>query len=561
MQRLFKSMIYCLLFQLIALSCSDKNTRPTQETITALQLKRGNLIACGAPGKEFGAVAFATSCSSASRKDFDLGVALLHSFEYDEAEKVFARVIDREPDCAMAYWGVAMANYHTLWAPPTPSELQKGGKAIAIAKSLGGATEREREYIKAVSVFYDDAEKADHATRLKRFEKAMSELYNNYPDDPEAAIFYSLVLTAAADPADKSYAKQKKAGTILKALYAKQPDHPGIIHYIIHSYDYPQLAEMAVAEARKYARIAPSSAHALHMPSHIFTRMGLWNEDVESNKDAAEAAKCYAESTGIKGHWDEELHALDYLEYAYLQQGDNKNAARVVEYLRSINNVSPVNFKVAYAFAAIPARYVLENKLWAQAANLRLYPADLQWTSYPWQKSIHHFARSLGFIHTSQPDSAKFEIQIMEALRDELLNVKDAYKANQVEIQIQTARGWLEFSIGNKNNGLLLMQAAAEREDKTQKHAVTPGEVLPARELLGDMLLAMDRTEEALHAYEISLLERPNRFNTLYAAAKTARKLNHTGKSNMFYKKLLTISDHVSADRPELSAARQVVVN
>jgi tetratricopeptide (TPR) repeat protein len=545
-----------LLFFSIFAACKEKDPQPSATAITALNLKRGELIACGSPEKQFGSVGFVSSCSPEVKKDFELGVALLHSFEYDESEKIFARIIDQQPACAMAYWGVAMSNYHTLWAPPTEAELIKGSKAIEIAASIPSKTKREDDYIHAVSTFYSGWKNTDHSTRFARFEKAMEKLYSTYPDDKEASIFYALILTAAADPTDKTFTKQKKAAGILKTLYVNQPDHPGIIHYIIHSYDYPQLAELALPEARKYAAIAPSSAHAQHMPSHIFTRLGLWDEDIKSNLDAAASAKCYAESTGIQGHWDEELHAIDYLVYAYLQRGDNKSAMQQWDYLKSIDKVSPVNFKVAYAFAAVPSRYVLENRLWKEATMLELYPATLGWEKYPWQKSIYHFAKALGFANTANPDSARSELRKMSILRDRLIERKDAYMANQVHIQMKSAEAWIAFRTGKKAEALNLMNEAADMEDKTQKHPVTPGEVLPARELLGDMLMEINQPGKALVAYEASLVEHPGRFNGLYGAGHASELSHQYDKRDKYFRQLLKIALHGGSERAELALAR-----
>src|SRR5688500_15993879 len=362
-----------LSFFILNVSCKENTKQQfSPQLISDLNLKKGNVISCGLSGNQFGTVDFQTSCGSGVQEDFNLGVKLLHSFEYDEAEKVFAKIIDRQPDCAMAYWGVAMSNFHPLWTPPLEPELKKGSKAIEIAQSIRDKTARETEYINAIATFYKDWPTVDHRTRSLNFEKSMEALYKDYPKDKETAIFYALALNAAADPADKTFAKQKQAGTILNALYPEGADHPGIVHYIIHTYDSPELAHLALPAARRYASVAPSSAHALHMPSHIFTRMGLWKEGIHSNLASVASAQCYADSAGIKGHWDEELHGMDYLVYGYLQKGDNANAKKQYDYLNTISVVSPTNFKVAYAFAAIPSRYVLENKMWKDAANLPL---------------------------------------------------------------------------------------------------------------------------------------------------------------------------------------------
>src|SRR5258706_4946658 len=434
------SLVFFSLFLLILLSCRAKNKTPANESIKAINLKRGEVVLCGPPDKQFGSVEFETSCSGKVKKDFNLAIAMLHSFEYDEAEKVFAKIIYEEPECAMAYWGVAMCNYHQVWpSPPSQAELEKGNKAISIAQSLTQKSKRESDFIEAIALFYKDWNKVNHHTRSLNFELAMEKLYREYPDDKEAAIFYALALDGAADPADKSYANQRKAGAILTALYPNEPNHPGIVHYIIHTYDYPELAVLALPAARKYASIAPSSAHAQHMPSHIFTRLGLWDECINSNLISTSSAKGYAENAGIKGHWDEELHGMDYLVYAYLQKGENNLAKEQCDYLKTINEVYPVDFKEAYAHAAIPARYALENKFWEDAAGLKIHPADFPWEKFPWQKAIIYFTRLLGSVHIGHLDSARAELNNLNTLYDILTEQKDSYKANQVQIQIKAS--------------------------------------------------------------------------------------------------------------------------
>ncbi len=550
------SCLYVLFFILFLLvSCNHKAKAPSNETIKAMELKQGDIISCGPPDKEFGRVSFATSCSDNTKKDFDLGMALLHSFEYDEAEKAFAKIIDKEPGCAMAYWGVAMSNYHPLWAPPTLPELEKGDKAIAIAQSITQQSKRESDYIDAIASFYKDWNKADHRSRSLNYKNSMEKIYTAYSDDKEASIFYALALSAVADPADKSFANQKKAYSILTALYPGQPDHPGIVHYIIHSYDYPGLAELALPAARKYASIAPSSAHALHMPSHIFTRLGLWDDCIKSNLAATASAKCYAETAGIKGHWDEELHGLDYLVYAYLQKGDNDLAKKQCDYLKTINEVQPFNFKVAYAFAAIPARYVLENKLWAAAAGLQVHNENFDWQNFPRQLAIIHFARALGAVHTDNADAARDELKKINSLY-EMLAKKDPYNANQVMIQIKIAEAWILFKAGKNNEAIQLMTIAASMEDNTEKHPVTPGEVIPAREFLADMLIEMNKPAEALKAYEEDLKKHPNRFNGLYGAALAAEKSNNIEKANTYYRQLIAIANSSGLNRHEIETAK-----
>ena len=545
-------------FIILLAGCQGKNSAPSPALIAGISLKRGDIISCGSPDKQFGQVDFAMSCDEKTKKDFNTAVALLHSFEYDESEKMFAKIIDESPACAMAYWGVAMSNFHPLWNPPTEAELKKGSKAIELAKTISNTPGRELAYINAIAAFYQDWATIDHRTRCLNFEKAMEQLHTSYPDDKEGAIFYALALDAAADPSDKTYTRQKKAATILNTLYPNEPDHPGIIHYIIHTNDYPGLATLALPAARKYAQIAPSSAHALHMPSHIFTRLGLWDECIESNKSSISAAKCYAEAAGIKGHWDEELHGLDYLVYAYLQKGENSLANEQLHYLESMKVVYPVNFKVAYAFAAIPSRVVLENKNWAGAAALQVRLTDQSWAKFPWQEAIIHFTRLLGAAHLNKQPDAKLEWAKLKQLYDTLQQQKDVYKSRQVAIQLKAGEAWMLFESGKTNDALNLMRLAAAMEDSTEKHPVTPGEVLPARELLADMLLQANQYEEALQAYEAVLIKCPNRFNSLYGAGLVAKKMGKKEKAVSYFKQLIAITG-VKAERPELELSQAYV--
>ncbi|HEX6332705.1 MAG TPA: hypothetical protein VFZ78_00685 [Flavisolibacter sp.] len=533
-----KSILSLQALCLLVVCCTSNKKTPAEALIQDMQLKRGEVISCGPPDQQFGSATFPVRCGKEVAADFNLAISLLHSFEYDEAEKAFAAVIDKEPGCAMAYWGVAMSNFHPLWTPPTGAELEKGAKAVRIAQSLP-MSDRERAYIDAIAAFYKDWQQVDHGTRTLAFEKGMGKVYSEYPDDKEAAILYALSLVAASDPADKTYEKQKKAGSILQALYPEQPQHPGIVHYLIHTYDYPELASQGLDAARKYASIAPSSAHALHMPSHIFTRLGLWNECIRSNIASVTSAKCYAEAVGIKGHWDEELHGLDYLVYAYLQKGAKDSARRVLDYMNSIREVHPINFKVAYAFAAIPSRYLLENNMWNEAAELEVAPAFVPWKNFPWQEAIFHFTRFMGAIRTGKMEIAKGSAEELKRLEDVLLDQQDRYKAGQVAIQITTAEAWLAFRENNHAKALQLMKQAAEMEDQTEKHPVTPGAVLPARELLGDMLLEMGQPSLALEAYEKELKQHPNRFRALHQAAVAAKASGDTKKATAYFNQLL----------------------
>jgi hypothetical protein len=549
-------MKYYLIILTILFSCKQKPTQLSQVT-NDLDLKRGAMIACGPPNKEFGTVDFASSCSSSTQKDFTLGVAMLHSFEYEESEKAFVRVLDIDSNCAMAYWGVAMSNFHQVWpSPPTPEELEKGSKAVQRAKSLSRQQGISSDYINTIAAFYLDYSKYSQRERILNYAKAMADMYKKYPDDKEVTIFYALSLVSAADPSDKNYSNQKKAGKILESLYPGQARHPGIVHYIIHAYDSPELASMALEAARKYASIAPASAHAQHMPSHIFTRLGLWDEAMQSNIEAAASAKCYAESAGIKGHWDEELHAIDYLIYSYLQKGDNIKAKSTLDYLTSFTDVQPVNFKVLFTFAASPSRYYLENNLWIEASALA-FQSGFPWEKFPWQKAIVHFTRSLGAARTGNIDTAKAELQKMQPCHDSLAIQKDDYKANQVKIQMTIANAWILFGEQNKAEAVKQMELAAEMEDKTEKSPVTPGEVLPARQLLGDMLMEMNEPGLALIAYEADLKKHPNRFNSLARAAKASEKMKDMVKCKVYYEKLLAVAP--SSTRVEIVEARAVL--
>jgi hypothetical protein len=543
----------CLIYFLLMSACAENSSTPSKKSIDEINLKTGNIISCGPADNQFGSVDFDNSCNEKVKADFDLAIALLHSFEYDESEKVFAKIIKNSPGCAMAYWGVAMCNFHALWTPPTEAELVKGNKAIEIAKAIKNKSERESTYINAISTFYKEWNKTDHRSRCINYEKAMEQVHKRYPEDKEATVFYALALNASANPNDKSYTNQKKAASLLNALYPSEANHPGIIHYIIHTYDYPGLAAAALPAARKYAAVAPSSAHALHMPSHIFTRLGLWDECIQSNLSSVASAKCYAEQSGIKGHWDEELHALDYLVYGYLQKADNAKALEQLKYVESMTEVQPSNFKVAYAFAAIPSRFYLENKNWDEASRLELHAA-FPWSKYPWQEAIIHFTRLMGAVHIRNLKEADAELVRLNQLYDTLAKQKDAYKAGQVAIQVKTGEAWIQFANGKTAEALNLMTLAAKLEDSTGKHPVTPGEVLPARELLADMLLRSKQYDKALAAYEGVLINSPNRFNSLFGAASAAKKTGNTQKATSYYKQLVSIT-YTSSRRPELAEA------
>ncbi|HEU0185583.1 MAG TPA: hypothetical protein VIC84_12170 [Blastocatellia bacterium] len=508
---------------------------------------------------DLGKVDFTISCSVPAQKQFNHAVAWLHSFEYDEAEKAFMAVTAIDPKCGMGHWGVAMSNYHPIWAAPTAEELKKGWGAIEKARSVGARTERERDYIAAIEVFYKDADKLDHAARAFAYRDAMERVYRRYPKDREAAVFYALTLIATGMMAnDKSYANEKKAAEILKRVLAVEPEHPGVVHYLIHGYDFPPLAALALPAARSYAKIAPASAHAQHMPSHIFTRLGLWGEAIQSNLDAVSSAKAHASRNHLTGAWDEQLHAMDYLAYAYLQSGQDKQARAVVDELNRIQRAEPENFKVAYAFSAIPARYALERRQWSEAASLTLSPAGFPWRRFPWAEAHIHFARAIGAARSGDLASARQEVERLTAIRQALSETKGDYDwARQVEIHRRAAAAWLASAEGKPEEALQLMRAAAELDDSTDKHPVTPGSLIPAREQLADLLLELNRPANALKEFETSLENAPNRFNGIFGAAKAAMALGDQSKAQIYYSKLVRICIHADSDRPELEEAKK----
>ncbi|MFT4612151.1 MAG: tetratricopeptide (TPR) repeat protein [Glaciecola sp.] len=548
--------VSCIIFVLIIFSCKDKTPEPNP-VLASLDLKRGDILLCGTP--QFGDVSFAIDCKYDVREAFDLAISLLHSFEYTEAEKAFVNVIDADPECAMAYWGVAMSIYHELWAPPGPKELKKGAALIDIAESLQ-KSERAELYLDALGVFYKDWDTKDHKTRELLYEKKMEHIYSSQKEDTEAGIFYALAITSAADPNDKTYSSQKKAGAILQKLFAAQPNHPGIAHYVIHTYDYPEIAEEALKTARRYAEIAPASAHAQHMPSHIFTRLGLWQESIDTNINSASSAVCYAESVNPNASWAQEIHAVDYLVYAYLQMGNNLKAQEYLDGMKEVTAVFPKqHFATSYALVAMPVRMVLENKLWEDASNLKLPSIDFTWETLHWETAMLHFGKALGYAHIGNITAAENELLTLRELHKFLKEAKETYRSGQVNIQVHASEAWIELAKGNNNKALLLMKKAVQLESQTSKHAVTPGEVLPADELLGDLLLALNKPKEALAAYEINLKGHPNRFNGIYGAAIAAKQIGNTEKATLFFKQLIELTKDSNSDRRELMEAKAYI--
>jgi len=506
--------------------------------------------------EKLGRVNFSVSCSGAAQQQFNRAVALLHSFWYEEAEKGFVEVTKTDPKCGMGYWGIAMSSYHPVWAPPVAAELRNGMAAMQKANVVGARTQREKDYIAAIETFYKDPDKFDHRTRALAYEKAMEQLYLRNPKDHEAAVFYALALLGTALPTDKIYANQKKAGEILNKVLLYEPEHPGVAHYLIHTFDYPTLAPLALAAARSYAKIAPSSPHALHMPSHIFTRLGLWQESIESNIASAAAAKNYVARMHPGAASFDQLHAMDYLAYAYLQTAQDGKVKEIVDALYAMNKVDANTFAAAYAFAAIPARYALERRQWSEAAELKVHPADFPWNNFPYAEAIIYFGRAVGAARSGDAAGASKDIERLTSIQRSLAEAKENYWATQVEIQRQTAAAWLARAEGKNEEALKIMRSAVDLEGSTEKNPVTPGAVLPARELLGDLLLELREPKQALKEFEASLLVSPNRFNGLYGAAKAAELFGDREKARNFYAKLAALGERSDGTRPELQAAK-----
>ena len=501
----------------------------------------------GAPAAKLGAVHFATSCAPAVQAEFDRGVALLHSFWFSAAVESFNAVLKNDPTCVMAQWGIAMS----WWSNPfggfrTPRALENGLAASDAARAISGSTARERAYLAAVDQLYRDAATRDQRARTVAYEKAMETLVAAYPDDVEARIFYALALGQTALPTDKTYANQLKAASILEEEFARQPEHPGLAHYIIHSFDVPPLASRGLTAARRYSAIAPHAPHALHMPSHTFTRLGLWQDSIDTNLKSAAAAHL------DPGAASEELHALDYLVYAYLQTAQDVAAKRTVDLVKplgdkipnaGVGNAAPPSAGY-YAVAAIPARYALERAAWEEAAAL-VPPA----TPFAFADAVTHFARALGAARSGRTDAARQDVEKLAGLRNTLKTANDAYWSEQVEIQRLGAAAWVALADGQPVVALGLMREAADREDATEKAALTPGPIKPARELLGEMLLQVKQPAAALAAFEATLTKEPNRFRAVHGAARAATAAGQPARASAHYAALRRICK--SADRPE----------
>src|SRR6476659_3280706 len=496
-------------------------------------------------GEKLGTVNFETSCKPEAQKLFNQGMLYQHSFWYRASQNVFEDVLKADPQCGIAYWGIALS---MLWNPhvPTPAKnLADGAAVIAKGKSVGAGTQRERDYLDALAVMYADSDKVDHRTRIVAYAKAMEQLAQRYPNDDEAQIHYALALNTSASAADKTYATQLKGAAILEPIFARQPRHPGVAHYRIHLYDYPPIAEKGLDAAKIYAKIAPDAAHAQHMPSHIFTRVGYWQESIDSNKVAQRVAKEASD-------FHDQLHAMDYQVYAYLQLGQDGKAKALLDEMTGVTGFTETFLVGPYALAVSPARYAIERSDWKAAASLEVRPSPLAQV-----QAITYFARALGAARSGNPEAAKADIAKLGELRDKLLEAKDGYWSEQVDIQQKIASAWVLYAEGKYDDALKAMSAAADVEDKTEKHPVTPGVPKPARELYGVMLLDRGKPMEALVAFEATLKKEPNRLHAYVGAAKAAEKSGDAAKAKEYYGKVVAIAANADATRTDVADARK----
>jgi hypothetical protein len=521
-------------------------------------------------GARLGRVDFRTSCSSRAQEQVSRGVALLHSFGYEEARLTFREALAADPACAIAEWGVARSWYHPIWAPPSPAELKEGAAAVERARAIGAKTAREREYIEALAVFYRDWEKVDHGTRARGYEQALGRLSERYPDDDEAAIFHALQLVAIGylDPTDHTYAWQRKGIDILNRMLPRHPDHPGVAHYIIHSVDYPSLAELGLKAARAYAGIAPDSSHAQHMPSHIFTRLGLWDESIASNRAAERSAIAQAQRLHGGGGAFDQLHAIDYLVYAYLQQAKDRSARQVLDEMAALTKLDEMaaltkldenQFAAAYAFAAAPARWALERHDWKAAASLELTPAWFPWDRFRNVEALVHYTRAIGAARAGDAAAARQSAIRIAKIGEALPATRDYDWSGSIRALFDAAVALSVYAEGRKAEGLRLLRAAADHEDAVDKHPVTPGVVLPMREMLADLLREGGSAAEALREYEAVLKVAPRRFHATAGAARAAEAAGDRVKARAYADGLLEIAKGAEEDRPELGWAHAYV--
>jgi tetratricopeptide (TPR) repeat protein len=519
-----------------------------------------------------GKVEFPVSCTPSVQSEFSRGVALLHSFFYEEARRVFTSVAERDPKCAVAQWGIAMTWWHPIWTPPTPDEMSAGKAAIEKAMAMNPGTDRERGFITALNVYYNTPDGSNAAAvgqschgpvgprdRVIAYEKAMHQLRDKYPDDFEVQTFYAFAVLAVgyATPNDTTLSKQLEAAGILEKLWKQNANHPGVVHYLIHCYDYPALAQRGLAPARSYDSIAPWVPHALHMPSHIFTRLGMWDESVAANRASAEASRAYAAMRHRDATEAEELHALDYMAYSYLQEAQDTEAKKIVDLAAKVRKTNPeLEFVAAYALAAIPTRYAFERNDWAAAATLSV-PNLPHWSLFPFMEALIEYGHALGRAHTGDLDGARKAIARMRELRDATKDPKFDYFKNHLEQQMQAASAWIAATEGKRDEAIEMLRRAADAEDILGKNPVSPGAFVPIREQLGSLLLEVGQSKEAQREFEAALKIYPGRFRGLYGAARAAEQNGDKENASCYYAKLAAQTANATGSRDELNHVRE----
>lgn len=507
----------------------------------------GPLVAQDDIDRQLGDVHFKTSCNDVAQRRFDRGMRYQHSYWYGAAKGVFEDALKADPGCAIAEWGVALTYLDNPHAPIPAANVAPGLAAIQRARALNPGTERERDYVETLALMFTDADKLSHGQRVRLFRDAQARMAAKYPDDDEAQIAYAITLNTSADLGDRTYAQQLKGAAILEPLSKRLPQHPGVTHYLIHLYDYPELAAKGLDAANRYAKIAPAAAHAQHMPSHIYTRVGHWKASIDSNTASWKAARA---DKSVPNY----MHAQDYMVYAHLQLGQDAEARAVMEEMLREAELKTPSFAAHYALAAAPARYAVERGDWAAASQLTVRPSPFAYAT-----AITHFGRALGAARSGRPADAEPEIARLTELRDKLRDAKDAYWSEIVDIQRQVAVAWTLHHGGKQDEALQAMRAAADAEDRTNKHVVTPGPLAPARELYGEMLLERGMAKEALAAFEATKVREPNRFRGYLGAAQAAEKIGDSGSAKANYASLVSLSRNPDAERPEVATARKYV--
>jgi hypothetical protein len=499
-----------------------------------------------------GRVHFETSCTPEAQEKFDRGLAMVHSFFYPDSIKAFTEVAAADPQCAIAYWGIAISHRpNPLILPLTPAVLKNGLEAVEKGMAIGAKTERERDWLAAIELYYRDYDKVDQTTRGLSYEKAMEKLAQKYPDDPEAAAFYALALNETALPSDKTYANQLKAGAILERVAAILPEHPGVLHYLIHTYDYPPLAQRGLDAANKYAAVAPAAQHAQHMPAHTYSMLGLWAQSVASNTKSRALAQEQAARLWPGATHPGEPHHLDFLVYALLQMGQEGPAKQLRDESSVVKKLGFEYLASYTALAAVPARFALERQAWEEAAVL-----EPRGSQFPQAEAITYFARAMGLARSGDPAAAAREVEKLKELRAALEKANQSYWAGQVEVQMLAASAWIAQAKGEKTEALKFMRAAADVEDSSEKHIAMENRLYPMRELLGDLLLEQQQPGPALTEYETSLESTPNRLRGLYGAAKAAEAASQPEKATAYFRKLVELTKDAETGRVEVREAK-----